>query len=67
MITWAIFWEILAQLTRKCPGSALSAWWCYVSSLKNDGVKVKWVSDDILYEMEVIQAMFETTNQYINH
>ena len=22
MITWAIFWEILAQLTRKCPGSA---------------------------------------------
>ena len=43
MITWAIFLGNPGSAHQEMPWLCLiSAWWCNVSSLKNDGVKVKW-------------------------
>ena len=40
----------------------LSAWWFYITILKNDGVR-QWEGLYIPYMKWKIKAMFETTNQ----
>jgi len=46
--------------------NSISAWWCNVPILKNDGVKVHgFRMTSLFYEMEHKRVMIETTNQNI--